>query len=719
MLKAFSNLDIEPLTISNVYGGYSNGVFDFFNASAIVGRSADSIFISFTGTNELLDKWDWLQREVHYSLFSSMISEIDHYASIPANGIKHIYVTGHSLGAAMAQAYMPEHASSANIDYEAIAFANPGYGPGLGLGKNIPDSRMNNILIIHDIIHIPGDASPIRGDIYRIPTKLSFLDAQLTSTSLHEADTYKDVGHALGQIYGIFPNPSLSEYIDPAPNVIDVNFPGFYVDDTGETPNVNLPIHSDVGWGILTDTSGINTGIFSIANSTPVTVNMETGHIYSNQPVSIGDGATKILAADFALGVSIGNFLIDSAVATTNKLIVIGTNLKNFISGGEDDAIYAGGGDDVIDIGIGSGPDYYDGGDGNDTLIYASTLLGITVNLSLAMNQAFGSEIDTDQIFDIENITGGSGSDTLIGNNAANILQGLDGSDTLNGRGGADTMIGGDGSDIYYVDNTGDVVGDIVKELPGQGTDLIKSAISYSLVDTDGAGTNGGNVENLQLIGNAAINATGNALNNTLYANTANNVLKGGAGNDTASYAAGASAGVKVSLASTTAQVTGGSGSDTLLKIENLTGSTYNDNLTGNAAANRLDGKAGNDKLAGGEGNDTLTGGQGKDTFWFDSAPSATTNKDSILDFVSGTDKLQFSKSVLTKLGIVGQFAAGDDRFWSNTTGQAFDAEDRLIYNTVSGELFYDSNGNATGGAVLVEVLATAPVLAATDIWVV
>ncbi|HSX86866.1 MAG TPA: type I secretion C-terminal target domain-containing protein, partial [Pseudomonas sp.] len=86
-------------------------------------------------------------------------------------------------------------------------------------------------------------------------------------------------------------------------------------------------------------------------------------------------------------------------------------------------------------------------------------------------------------------------------------------------------------------------------------------------------------------------------------------------GSDTAAYSYAASA-VTVNLATTSAQATGGSGSDTLLNIENLTGSKYNDELTGNSAANTLSGGTGNDTLTGGNGNDLLIGGLGTDTFY-------------------------------------------------------------------------------------------------------
>ena len=81
-------------------------------------------------------------------------------------------------------------------------------------------------------------------------------------------------------------------------------------------------------------------------------------------------------------------------------------------------------------------------------------------------------------------------------------------------------MIGGTGNDIYVVD----AAGDVVTELAGQGTDTVQSSVSYTL---------GADVENLQLTGAAAINATGNALDNLLTGNSGNNVLSGGAGDDT------------------------------------------------------------------------------------------------------------------------------------------------------------------------------------------
>ncbi len=121
----------------------------------------------------------------------------------------------------------------------------------------------------------------------------------------------------------------------------------------------------------------------------------------------------------------------------------------------------------------------------------------------------------------------------------------------------------------------------------------------------------------------AALTATKNFTSGAgsfLTATAANNVLTGTASNnDTVTYATAASA-VTVNLNLTTQQNTGGSGLDTLSKVENLIGSAFNDNLTGNDASNVLVGNAGNDTLAGWSGADTMLGGMGNDTYLVENA---------------------------------------------------------------------------------------------------
>src|SRR5262249_5812115 len=88
--------------------------------------------------------------------------------------------------------------------------------------------------------------------------------------------------------------------------------------------------------------------------------------------------------------------------------------------------------------------------------------------------------------------------------------------------------------------------------------------------------------------------------------------LDGGTGVDSATYAS-AGLGVVVSLAVAGAQDTGGAGNDTLVSIENLTGSAFDDKLAGNDTANQLSGLAGSDRLDGAGRPDPLVGGGGGD----------------------------------------------------------------------------------------------------------
>ena len=171
-------------------------------------------------------------------------------------------------------------------------------------------------------------------------------------------------------------------------------------------------------------------------------------------------------------------------------------------------------------------------------------------------------------------------------------------------------MIGGDGNDTYTVDSSGDVVIETSNQPGTGGYDTVYSNLTtYTL---------GINIDNGYINLTSVANLSGNELNNTLYAGTGDNVIDGGAGTDYASYSA-ATAAVNVNLAITTAQFTGGSGTDTLLNIERLAGSNYNDTLSGNSGNNRLEGRDGNDTLYGGAGSDTLLGGNGNDVFVFDS----------------------------------------------------------------------------------------------------
>ena len=246
-------------------------------------------------------------------------------------------------------------------------------------------------------------------------------------------------------------------------------------------------------------------------------------------------------------------------------------------------------------------------------------------------------------------LTGTAAADILLGRAGDDYLKGGAGNDFLNGETGKDLLEGGTGDDTLVVDN----VLDAITERPGEGTDTVQSYISYAL---------GGNVENLTLIGDIAISATGNELDNYLVGNALNNVILGRSGNDVLYGDAGDDF-LNGELGQD--QMFGGVGNDTVIvddagdyvweavnegtdtvqsyisytlqdNFENLiliggTGVVANGNtlanvIQGNDADNRIDGMGGLDSLMGNGGNDRLTihtgqervaGGSGVDTLQF------------------------------------------------------------------------------------------------------
>ncbi len=148
-------------------------------------------------------------------------------------------------------------------------------------------------------------------------------------------------------------------------------------------------------------------------------------------------------------------------------------------------------------------------------------------------------------------------------------------------------------------------------------------------------------------------------------------------------------------------RLSGGAGNDV------LNGNGGNDILLGGNGYDILNGGPGNDVLRGGTGNDVLTGGAGRDLFRLDAALSATTNIDRIKDFNPTDDTVQLENAIFAKFGIATTGTINAAYFRANTTGLAADSNDYIVYETDTGKLFYDSNGNVAGGSVQIAVLGT------------
>lgn len=290
-------------------------------------------------------------------------------------------------------------------------------------------------------------------------------------------------------------------------------------------------------------------------------------------------------------------------------------------------------------------------------------------------------------------------------------LDGLGGNDILVGSSEADVLLGGLGNDRYHVHNATDQV----IELAGQGVDEIYAHVSMTLGDQ---------VENMVLQGSAAINATGNSLNNNLTGNSGANILDGRFGRDTMAGGGGNDIYVVNDPADVVTEAKA-SGADTVqssisytlgLYMEDLkltgtgatsgTGNAGNNALSGNTGANVLKGEAGHDRINGGAGNDTIYGGAGNDTlfgalgidgFRFDTALNAATNVDKIADFKAVDDTIFLDRSIFS--GIAADGTLSSDAFRAGTA--ALDADDRIIYDQSTGKIFYDADGSGGIAAVL------------------
>ncbi|MCM8636354.1 MAG: hypothetical protein NFW15_10475 [Candidatus Accumulibacter sp.] len=480
--------------------------------------------------------------------------------------------------------------------------------------------------------------------------------------------------------------------------------------------------------------------------------------------VVIGTGVGEIVNASGTSAVNVDASLVGNALSITGNAganVLTGTAYADRIDGGAGaDRLIGGGGSDTL-IG-GAGNDVYVA-DASDSVSETSTLASEIDTIETSSSWTLGANLENLRLLGSADLSG-------TGNALNNMLTGNGGANLLDGGLGADTVFGGAGDDTYVVDNLADKVFETAtasSPVDSGGNDTVRSSVSWTL---------GNFVENLVLVGSDHLGATGNALANTLRGNAGNNVLDGkagidvldgGEGSDLYLIAAasehpaaeiadsGRSGSDELRFAATTAstltlfaddrgieRVVIGSGLgqtavssgtvalnvdaalvDNALSILGnaganiLSGTSHADTLNGGGGADRLLGGDGNDRLLGGTGNDSLTGGAGADRFVLDQALSATSNRDLLTDFLPGSDQIELSLAVFRALGGV-PGGLSSEQFWSGAgVTRAHDASDRLIYNTTTGDLYYDADGNGSGAAVAIALIGidTHPLLGHAD----
>ena len=327
------------------------------------------------------------------------------------------------------------------------------------------------------------------------------------------------------------------------------------------------------------------------------------------------------------------------------------------IGTGQADEIRANGGNDFVDgrdgsdeIWLGDGNDIAYGGIGRDTIR--------------------GDEGD-DVIYGEEN------SDVLFGWNGADQLYGGADHDTLYAGAGNDRADGGSGRDTVY----GDIGNDTV--LGNTGDDVLIDYEGANRIDggTDADGADIDTIDFSGLVGRVNINlSTG-----TFTADKFIAVVNG----------PGFFEGLGTSSVVNVEKVIGAALNDT------MTGSGDNEILLGRGGEDRINGGGGNDTVGGGYGTDTLTGGSGRDAFLFDTkgvnASNSNNARDIVTDFNPADDTIQLDNAVFTALGSAGPLSADAFHVTSGSFSApiAADAEDRVLYNASSGDLFYDPDGTA------------------------
>jgi Ca2+-binding RTX toxin-like protein len=96
-------------------------------------------------------------------------------------------------------------------------------------------------------------------------------------------------------------------------------------------------------------------------------------------------------------------------------------------------------------------------------------------------------------------------------------------------------------------------------------------------------------------------------------------------------------------------------------------------------------------------------------------------NADTVANFDGNNwDSLRFDNAAFTALGADGRFTAGDARFFAGAGATAgHDADDRIVYNTSTGQLYYDADGAGGADSQLVATIQGAAPVVAPDIWVI
>lgn len=472
--------------------------------------------------------------------------------------------------------------------------------------------------------------------------------------------------------------------INAGPGRIDVSSPeGGY-----EVTMVNGTFDVTIGTAVITVT----------INNRNVKLDLVNGNqLWTDSSMTL---KTSGAVADFRLlGATNANL-----VGNDNGQQIVGNRGNNVLTGlGGVDQLFGLDGNDTLRGG--AGIDALTGGNGNDIFDLeadadtVNDISGIDTILSTVtrnLNSFAAIENLILQGVAVINGVGNGLNNGIVGNGAANGLSGGSGTDTLDGAGGNDTLdggadfdtlIGGPGDDSFVLADGNDAVNDV------SGLDTVFTTITRSLVAMP-------TIENMVLQGNAAINGTGNGLNNAIRGNAQANILDGGAGQDTLAgeggndaYVLGSANDTVIDSGGTADAITSAinrdlrnyTGIEQLLlqgaavtgigddNANAIKGSSVGNVLAGLGGNDTLNGADGDDQLFGQGGQDTLVGGNHNDRFVYQAGADAVAGPGA--DMVSDFD--DFGDDVMDFSGLPGALAYIG-------TG-AFNAPNQLRINDIAG----------------------------------
>jgi Ca2+-binding RTX toxin-like protein len=333
-----------------------DGYYTNRNAAAFVARSKDSLVISFRGTNDNGDSNPadndnayspdvdhWAGKSDHYELFKPLIEAANTYVNDPVNGVSHVYVTGHSLGGAMVEAFINQAPHSVNLQYHAVSFAAPIYG----VIDDAYDSRLLRIEINNDIV--PDAGSAMDRTIYFEGNHTNISDNYRSQLINHSMDFYRQIAYS-----------------------VDDDAWGKILSEQGNQEVILGASYSEDRFivdGQISGTNGILNGFENDRLEDTSTEDFDIFYGGRGNDTLIGGGA--------------------------EEYFIGGEGNDQIQAGGDDDRVFGGAGDDEIwgdnpSVSLHSGNDTLSGGLGRDTFVFSEFDDGeLDIILDFNLNEDF------------------------------------------------------------------------------------------------------------------------------------------------------------------------------------------------------------------------------------------------------------------------------------------------------------------------------------------